>query len=62
MGSLLPTDEDKARYKGFSDGKDAGWDNALSDLEIWMENDSGMISVESIRKRIRDMRIQGPQQ
>lgn len=58
--SLLPTDENKARCKGYSDGTYDGWNKALNNLKDWLKNDAGMISVGSIRKRIREMRAKGP--
>jgi len=54
--SLMPTDEDKARMRGYRDGKIDGSIDTLKELETWLANDIGMISVISIREKIKTMR------
>ena len=54
--SLMPTDEDNARMDGYRDGERDGSMDTLKELESWLANDSGMISVISIREKIKSMR------
>ena len=54
--SLMPTDEDNARMDGYRDGERDGSMDTLKELESWLANDVGMISVISIREKIKAMR------
>ena len=58
--SLFATDEQNAYSDGFTNGEKAGFKKALSVIEKWIENDQGMISVISIRKKINELRERAP--
>lgn len=54
--SLFETDEDKARSSGYYEGKIMGRNRTIHELEEWLKNDEGMISVISIREKLKTMR------
>jgi hypothetical protein len=54
--SLTETDEERAFYNGRREGQDSGYLKALEEIEKWISNDGGMISVISLQEKIKDMR------
>ena len=50
--SLFATDEENAYCDGSAKGRIQGYREGLKDLKKWLEHDEGMISVESVRKKI----------
>ena len=53
--SLTETDEQRAYYKGRLDGTDVGYLKAIREIRKWIENDCGVIPVNSIRTKLSDM-------
>jgi hypothetical protein len=57
--SLTETDEEREASRRERRGERWGYDRALKEIEKWLEGDGGMISVMSVREKIKSMRKQG---
>lgn len=57
--SLTETDESREASRRERRGERWGYNKALTEIEMWVSNDSGMISVKSLQVRIKELREKG---